>query len=67
MAYTVVQVRSGSVPGECDSVDVDLAEAEPWKNDGSGDDVLEPGIGIGQNPITYGKPKETRSLGILNS
>ena len=67
MAYTVVQVRPSSVPGECDSVDVDLAEVEPWKNDGSGDDILKPGIGIGQNPTTYGMPKETRSLGILNS
>ena len=28
--------------GEGDSADVDLAETEPWENNGSGDDALEP-------------------------
>jgi len=32
------------MPGECNNVNVDLAEAEPWKNDGSSDDILKPGI-----------------------
>jgi len=32
--------------GQCNSTDVDLAETEPWENDGSGDDALEPESGV---------------------
>jgi hypothetical protein len=39
---TVVEIQPGGMPGESDSADVDLAETEPWENDGSGDDALEP-------------------------
>ena len=28
--------------GQSNSTDVNLAETEPWENDGSGDDALEP-------------------------
>ena len=30
------------MPGESDSADVDLSEANPWENNGSGDNALEP-------------------------
>ena len=32
--------------GESDSADVNLAEAYPWENDGSGDNAVEPESGI---------------------
>ena len=32
--------------GKSDSADVDLAETEPWENNGSGDDALEPESGV---------------------
>ena len=34
------------MPGKSDSADVDLAETEPWENNGSGDDALEPESGV---------------------
>lgn len=34
------------MPGKGDSADVDLAETEPWENDGTGDDALEPERGV---------------------
>ena len=44
--HTVVEVQPGSVLGESDGADVDLAEAEPWKDDRSGDDAVEPESGV---------------------
>jgi len=32
--------------GQGNSTDVDLAETEPWEDDGSGDDALEPESGV---------------------
>jgi len=32
--------------GQGNSADVDFAETEPWENDGSGDDALEPESGV---------------------
>lgn len=32
--------------GEGNSTDVDLAETEPWEDDGEGDDALEPESGV---------------------
>lgn len=39
---TVVEVQPGSVPGESDGADVDLAETDPRENNGKGDDALKP-------------------------
>ena len=43
---TVVEVQPGSMLGQGNSADVDLAETEPWENDGSGDDTMEPESGV---------------------
>ena len=32
--------------GESNSANVDLAETDPWENDGSGDDAVEPESGV---------------------
>lgn len=40
--HTVGEVQPGSVPGKSDGADVDLLEMEPWKNNGSGYDALQP-------------------------
>ena len=32
--------------GESNSTNVDLAETDPWENDGSGDDAVEPESGV---------------------
>lgn len=39
---TVVEVQPGSMLGESNSTDVNLAETEPGKDDGQGDNTLEP-------------------------
>jgi len=39
---TVVEVQPGSMLGEGNSADINLAETEPWENDGTCDDALEP-------------------------
>ena len=44
--HIVVEVQPGSVPGESNSANVDLAETEPWENDGSGNDAVEPESGV---------------------
>ena len=43
---TVVEVQPGSMFGEGNSTDVNLAETEPGKDDGQGDNTLEPEGGI---------------------
>ena len=40
--HTVVKVQPGSMLGEGNSTDVDLAETEPGKDDGQGNNALEP-------------------------
>ena len=42
--------------GKSDSADVDLAETEPWENDGSSDDALEPESGVVLAGVRKGLP-----------